>query len=119
MCGLAFFMTCGSGCTALPSRCLQESRPAHAPNHVGEAWQYRDDALRLLTESGRHSVLAVQYAEKTANGPDSGLWRDLVEYYLRLASYELNVAALMTAIAVTHWQLAHGAQPPGKTEDSP
>jgi hypothetical protein len=119
MCSLAFFMTVGSGCTALRSRCLQESRPAPAPNHAGEAWQYQDDELRLLTESRRHSVLAVQYADKTANGPDAGLWRDLVEDYLRLASYELNAAALMTAIAVTHGQLAHGAQPPRKREDSP
>ena len=119
MCGLAFFMTCGSGCTALQSRCLQESQPAHASDHDGAAWHYREDALRLLTESSRHSVLAVHYAEKVANGQDPGLWQDLVEYYLRLASYELNAAAVMTAIAVTHWQLAHGAQPPGKTEDSP
>jgi hypothetical protein len=119
MCSLAFFVTLSSGCTALRSSYLQESRTSHAPGHNGAAWHYREDALRLLTESSRHSVLAVQYAEKTGNGPDSGLWRDLVEYYLRLASYELNAAAVMTAIAVTHWQLAHGSQPPGKTEDSP
>jgi hypothetical protein len=119
MCSLAFLLTFSSGCTALRSSSLPESRTAHAPDHDCVAWHYREDALRLLTESNRHSVLAVQYAEMIANRPAPGLWRDLVEYYLRLASYEHNVAAIMTAIAVTHWQLAHDSQPPGKTEDSP
>jgi hypothetical protein len=119
MCSLAFLLTLGSGYTALRSSYLQESRTSHVPDRDGAAWHYREDALRLLTDSNRHSVLAAQYAEMIASRPDPGLWRDLVEYYLRLASYEHNVAAIMTAIAVTHWQLAHDSQPPGKTENSP
>jgi hypothetical protein len=51
MCSLAFLLTLSSGCMALRSSYLQESRPAPAPNHDCVAWHYREDALRLLTES--------------------------------------------------------------------
>jgi len=119
LCGLTLFLTLGGGCTALRSPCLQKSRPAHAPDHDGEARSYREAALRMLADSSRHSALAVQYAEQAAGGSDASLWRDLAEYHLRLASYELSAASLMVAIAMVHWQLAYGSQPSGKAEGSP
>jgi hypothetical protein len=90
-----------------------------APDHASEARVYQEEALRILADSSRHSALAVQYVEKATTGPDASLWRDLAEYQLRLASQELNAAGLMVAIAMTHWHLAYGSQPPGKAEDSP
>lgn len=118
-CSLVLITLFGSGCRVFQSLCAQELRPARTPDHDREARYYRDEALRMMTDSSRHSELAVQYAEKTASGSDASLWRDLAEYHLQLASYELNAASLMVAIAMAHWQLAHGSQPPGKAEDSP
>lgn len=67
---LALITLFGSGCKALPSLCAQESWPARTPDHDSEARYYRDEALRMMTDSNRHSDLAVQYAEKAASGPD-------------------------------------------------
>lgn len=116
---LAFLSVFASGCKALPSLCAQESRPARTPDHDSEARYYRDEALQMMTDSNRHSELAVQYAEKAASGPDASLWRNLAEYQLQLSASELTAAGLMVAIAMTHWQLAYGSQPPGQTERLP
>ena len=120
MCGLGLILSLeGNGCMAKRSPCVQESQSARAPGHNSEARSYRDAALRLLGDSGRHSELAVQYAEKVTSGADASLWRDLAEYQLRLASYELSTASLMVSIAMIHWQLARDSQPSGKAEGSP
>lgn len=116
---LVLLILFGSGCRVFQSLCAQELRSARTPDHDSEARYYRDEALRMMTDSNRHSELAVQYAEKAASGPDASLWRNLAEYQLQLSASELNAAGLMVAIAMTHWQLAYGSQPPGKAEGSP
>jgi hypothetical protein len=116
---LTLFSILGSGCKALPTLCAQEARLTGASDHASEARVYQEEALRILADSGRHSALAVQYVEKATTGPDASLWRDLAEYQLRLASQELNAAGLMVAIAMTHWHLAYGSQPPEQTERAP
>lgn len=88
-------------------------------DHGNEARSYQDAALRILADSNRHSELAVRYVEKAASGPDASVWRDLAEHQLRLAAYELSAASVMVSIAMIHWQLAYGSQPPGKAEGSP
>lgn len=116
---LAFLAVFGGGCTVLPTLCAQESKLTSALDHTSEARAYQEEALRILAGSNRHSALAVQYVEKAANGPDANVWRDLAEYQLRLASSELTAAGLMVAIAMTHWQLAHGARSSGFTARAP
>lgn len=119
ICSLALILTLGSGCAARQRARLQELPPAYASDHDSEARSYREAALRILADSSRHSALAVQYAEKVTSGSDATLWRDLAEYHLRLASYELNTASLMVAIAMVHWQRAYGSPPSGQGENSP
>ena len=119
ICSLAFVLVLGNGCAARQRARLQELPPAYASDHDSEARSYREAALRILADSSRHSAVAVQYAEKVASGSDATLWRDLAEYHLRLASYELNTASLMVAIAMVHWQRMYGSQPSGKAENSP
>jgi len=117
--GLALLLVFVGGCGTLHARGTCESPALGMSDHEGEAHSYQEAALRILADSNRHSVLAVQYAEKAASGSDTSMWQDLAEYHLQLAAYELNVAGRMVAIAVVHRQLAHGSQPVGKREGAP
>jgi hypothetical protein len=44
----------------------------------------------------------MQYGAKRASEPETELWGTLAEYNLLLASYELNAAKVMLALAGVH-----------------
>lgn len=101
----------GSGCTARPSPSVIALPLSPAPDHFSLARYYQEESLRLISDSGRHSALAVQYTGKGVSGADASLWRELADYSTVLALYELNAARAMIAIALIHQQLKQPPRP--------
>ncbi|MGE0823501.1 MAG: hypothetical protein AB7P18_15425 [Candidatus Binatia bacterium] len=110
----------GSGCTARPSPSVSASLLSPAPDHFSLARYYQEESLRLIADSGRHSALAVQYTGKgVSSGADASLWRELADYSIVLALYELNAARAMVALALIHRQLEKNPRPPVEERGPP
>lgn len=119
ICWFVLVVLLGSGCTTLPSRSVSLSPPSGAPDHFSLARYYQEESLRLISDSGRHSALAVQYTGKGVSGADASLWRELADYSTVLALYELNMARAMVALALIHRQLEENPRPPVEERGSP
>ncbi|MGE0684948.1 MAG: hypothetical protein AB7P69_29055 [Candidatus Binatia bacterium] len=118
-CCFVLVVLLGSGCTALPSSSVSASPLSGAPDHPSLARYYQEESLRLISDSGRHSALAVQYTGKGVSGADASLWRDLADYNTALALYEFNAARAMIAIALIHQQLEQNLRRPLEERESP
>ena len=119
ICWFVLVVLLGSGCTALHSARPSGLSQASAPDHPSLARYYQEESLRLISDSGRHSALAVQYTGKGVSGADASLWRELADYSTVLALYELNMARAMVALALIHRQLEENPRPPLEERGSP